>query len=59
MSKTLRKYPGASCAQCGATIHGKGYFCSYRCDVFEYEARAATSKAAFEAGRPIKRKGPA
>lgn len=57
MSK-LQKYPTPSCALCGSTIRGKGYFCSQRCDDKEFTARAATSKAENDAGRPIRRAVP-
>lgn len=43
-----------SCAMCGATLRGKGWFCSPRCDEAELRQRFAVSKARFEAAQAAK-----
>ena len=51
----LPKYPTPSCAQCGSTIKGKGWFCSPRCDEFEMTQRRGDGKERFEQGKPVRR----
>lgn len=53
---SLTKYIRAACAWCGRALQGKGWFCSYKCDEFEFASRVATSKALREAGTPLVRK---
>lgn len=50
---TTKRIP--SCALCGSTLKGKGWFCSYRCEELEATQRRGDGRERYEQGTPLKR----
>lgn len=45
----LKKFVQVCCAWCGSLVHGKGWFCSFKCDEHERNERIESYHARQEA----------